>query len=346
MKRIHRHDRDVPPATPPHGHSGMRQRVFAAAAPLRAIGRHDDDPAQPVVCRGLRSRDRWYRGCRALRPYRLQRVRPVLAHPVRAGQRDVRRCVHRRSPLSQSPSRRVGDTVVCGYHGFTYRADGGCVAVRVVPGGRPPTSTRTGLNSSKANTSGVDLARGNADGHGRVARNGRRTARAGDDPLPSVTVPSRSVPGGTVHAQLDRGPATWGAPEQVPEHAAEAGRADVAESQERGRAHRTTRRARTSRAISAIRRSEHGAATCGVPVPGRPHAEQRPRASGTWSRRSAATTAGMSARAAASGSVGSRTGLVPLCRVGIKALGRCVRTGRGPPSWGRLLPHGTAKSDR
>lgn len=39
------------------------------------------------------------------------------------------RCVHRRFPLSQSPSRLVGDTVVCGYHGFTYGADGVCVAV-------------------------------------------------------------------------------------------------------------------------------------------------------------------------------------------------------------------------
>src|SRR3954452_4340603 len=39
------------------------------------------------------------------------------------------RCGHRRFPLSQQPSRLVGDTVVCGYHGFTYGADGGCVAV-------------------------------------------------------------------------------------------------------------------------------------------------------------------------------------------------------------------------
>lgn len=39
------------------------------------------------------------------------------------------RCVHRRFPLSQAPTRLVGDQVVCGYHGFTYGADGGCVAV-------------------------------------------------------------------------------------------------------------------------------------------------------------------------------------------------------------------------
>jgi phenylpropionate dioxygenase-like ring-hydroxylating dioxygenase large terminal subunit len=39
------------------------------------------------------------------------------------------RCVHRRFPLSEAPSRLVGDQVVCGYHGFTYGADGRCVAV-------------------------------------------------------------------------------------------------------------------------------------------------------------------------------------------------------------------------
>jgi vanillate O-demethylase monooxygenase subunit len=39
------------------------------------------------------------------------------------------RCVHRRFPLSQEPSHLVGDTVVCGYHGFTYDAAGTCVAV-------------------------------------------------------------------------------------------------------------------------------------------------------------------------------------------------------------------------
>lgn len=39
------------------------------------------------------------------------------------------RCVHRRFPLSQAPSRLVDDQVVCGYHGFTYGSDGRCVAV-------------------------------------------------------------------------------------------------------------------------------------------------------------------------------------------------------------------------
>ncbi|MEV4313473.1 aromatic ring-hydroxylating dioxygenase subunit alpha [Actinocrispum sp. NPDC049592] len=39
------------------------------------------------------------------------------------------RCVHRRFPLSQPPSRLVDDQVICGYHGFTYGADGKCVSV-------------------------------------------------------------------------------------------------------------------------------------------------------------------------------------------------------------------------
>jgi phenylpropionate dioxygenase-like ring-hydroxylating dioxygenase large terminal subunit len=39
------------------------------------------------------------------------------------------RCVHRRFPLSQAPTRLVDDQVICGYHGFTYGTDGRCVAV-------------------------------------------------------------------------------------------------------------------------------------------------------------------------------------------------------------------------
>jgi len=39
------------------------------------------------------------------------------------------RCVHRRFPLSLKPSHVVGETVVCGYHGFTYDGSGQCVAV-------------------------------------------------------------------------------------------------------------------------------------------------------------------------------------------------------------------------
>jgi vanillate O-demethylase monooxygenase subunit len=50
------------------------------------------------------------------------------------------RCVHRRFPLSQAPTRLVDDQVICGYHGFTYGADGGCIAV---PGQhRVPRSAR------------------------------------------------------------------------------------------------------------------------------------------------------------------------------------------------------------
>lgn len=50
------------------------------------------------------------------------------------------RCVHRRFPLSEAPTRLVDDQVVCGYHGFTYGPDGRCVAV---PGqARVPRSAR------------------------------------------------------------------------------------------------------------------------------------------------------------------------------------------------------------
>ncbi|GAA2113106.1 aromatic ring-hydroxylating dioxygenase subunit alpha [Kitasatospora saccharophila] len=37
------------------------------------------------------------------------------------------RCVHRRFPLSES--RREGDSIMCGYHGFTYDRAGACVSV-------------------------------------------------------------------------------------------------------------------------------------------------------------------------------------------------------------------------
>lgn len=39
------------------------------------------------------------------------------------------RCVHRRYPLSQPPTRLDGDRIVCGYHGFTYDTTGACVSV-------------------------------------------------------------------------------------------------------------------------------------------------------------------------------------------------------------------------
>ncbi|MFG1644261.1 Rieske 2Fe-2S domain-containing protein [Amycolatopsis sp. NPDC049252] len=56
---------------------------------------------------------------------------PILFWRSRSGQVIAvpDRCVHRRFPLSQAPSRLVDDTVVCGYHGFTYGTDGKCVSV-------------------------------------------------------------------------------------------------------------------------------------------------------------------------------------------------------------------------
>ncbi|MHC3471427.1 Rieske 2Fe-2S domain-containing protein [Streptomyces sp. 7R007] len=39
------------------------------------------------------------------------------------------RCVHRRFPLHEKPSRLDGDRIVCGYHGFTYDTTGTCVYV-------------------------------------------------------------------------------------------------------------------------------------------------------------------------------------------------------------------------
>lgn len=49
-------------------------------------------------------------------------------------------CAHRGFPLSEAPSRLVDGQIVCGYHGFTYGADGVCVAV---PGqARIPGSAR------------------------------------------------------------------------------------------------------------------------------------------------------------------------------------------------------------
>ncbi|WP_235787080.1 Rieske 2Fe-2S domain-containing protein [Streptomyces mutabilis] len=39
------------------------------------------------------------------------------------------RCVHRRCPLSEPPTRLDGDRIVCGYHGFTYDTTGTCVYV-------------------------------------------------------------------------------------------------------------------------------------------------------------------------------------------------------------------------
>ncbi|GAB3292131.1 aromatic ring-hydroxylating dioxygenase subunit alpha [Parasphingorhabdus pacifica] len=55
---------------------------------------------------------------------------PILFWRTQSGQVTAMpdRCVHRRFPLSQAPSRLVDDQVVCGYHGFTYGIDGKCVS--------------------------------------------------------------------------------------------------------------------------------------------------------------------------------------------------------------------------
>ncbi|MFC7307053.1 Rieske 2Fe-2S domain-containing protein [Streptomyces monticola] len=56
---------------------------------------------------------------------------PILLYRTEDGQAVALsdRCVHRRFPLSQAPSRLDGDRVMCGYHGFTYGTDGRCVFV-------------------------------------------------------------------------------------------------------------------------------------------------------------------------------------------------------------------------
>ncbi|MGW6061852.1 Rieske 2Fe-2S domain-containing protein [Streptomyces sp. NPDC055189] len=56
---------------------------------------------------------------------------PILLYRTQDGRAVAmsERCVHRRFPLSQAPTRLDGDRVVCGYHGFTYDTDGGCVFV-------------------------------------------------------------------------------------------------------------------------------------------------------------------------------------------------------------------------
>lgn len=50
------------------------------------------------------------------------------------------RCPHRSFPLSKS--QRVGDQIVCGYHGLTYDASGRCVHIPSVPNATPNLSVR------------------------------------------------------------------------------------------------------------------------------------------------------------------------------------------------------------
>ena len=63
------------------------------------------------------------------------------------------RCVHRRFPLSQAPTRLVDDRVVCGYHGFTYDAGGRCVAVPTPAGGSGPAMSTNSPSCSSGSCS-------------------------------------------------------------------------------------------------------------------------------------------------------------------------------------------------
>ncbi len=79
-------------------------------------------------------RNQWYVAAYGFEVGRELLARTILGEPVvlyRTGAGApvalADRCVHRRYPLSAS--RLDGDTIVCGYHGFTYGTDGGCVFV-------------------------------------------------------------------------------------------------------------------------------------------------------------------------------------------------------------------------
>jgi vanillate O-demethylase monooxygenase subunit len=79
-------------------------------------------------------RNQWYVAAYGYEVGRQLLARTILGEPLvffrtAAGQPVALadRCVHRRYPLSQS--RLSGDTIVCGYHGFTYDSGGSCVSV-------------------------------------------------------------------------------------------------------------------------------------------------------------------------------------------------------------------------
>jgi phenylpropionate dioxygenase-like ring-hydroxylating dioxygenase large terminal subunit len=81
-------------------------------------------------------RNQWYVAAYGREVTRELLARTVLGEPIvlyRSEAGEVvalsDRCVHRRFPLSASPSRLEGDTLVCGYHGFTYDGTGTCVSV-------------------------------------------------------------------------------------------------------------------------------------------------------------------------------------------------------------------------
>lgn len=80
------------------------------------------------------ARNQWYVAAYAREVGRDLLARTVLGEPLalyrtEAGEAVILadRCVHRRFPLTES--RLEGDTVVCGYHGFTYDSTGACVFV-------------------------------------------------------------------------------------------------------------------------------------------------------------------------------------------------------------------------
>jgi vanillate O-demethylase monooxygenase subunit len=81
-------------------------------------------------------RNQWYVAAYAHEVGRELLGRTVLGEPILLYRTEdgrpvamADRCVHRRFPLSEKPSRLDGDRVVCGYHGFTYGTDGVCVSV-------------------------------------------------------------------------------------------------------------------------------------------------------------------------------------------------------------------------
>lgn len=82
------------------------------------------------------ARNQWYVAAYAHEVGREPLGRTVLGEPILLYRTEdgrpvamADRCVHRRFPLSEKPSRLDGDRVVCGYHGFTYGTDGVCVSV-------------------------------------------------------------------------------------------------------------------------------------------------------------------------------------------------------------------------
>jgi vanillate O-demethylase monooxygenase subunit len=80
------------------------------------------------------ARDQWYVAAYGAEVGRELLARTVLGEPLVLYRTEAGaavaladRCVHRRYPLSRS--RLTGDTIVCGYHGFTYDQSGSCVFV-------------------------------------------------------------------------------------------------------------------------------------------------------------------------------------------------------------------------